>query len=179
MGKRVIVLSTSLRKHGNSDTLADAFAKGAKEAGHQVEKISLIGKKIGFCQGCLACLNTQRCVIHDDADAIVQAMKEADVLAFATPIYYYEMCGQMKTLLDRANPLFSSDYAFREVYLLTAAAEDGQHVWQRAASGLEGWVACFPKARFCGAVFGGNATEVGSIQKSDALQRAYTAGRSI
>ena len=163
--KRVLILSTSPRKNGNSDTLAEEFARGAREAGHEVEKISLSGKEIRFCQGCLACQKTGRCVIHDDADAIVQEkMVRAQVLVFATPIYYYEMCGQMKTMLDRSNPLYSSDYAFREVYLLATAAEDGDEVWQRAASGLEGWVECFPKARMAGVVFGGGATEVGAIR---------------
>lgn len=163
--KRVLILSTSPRKNGNSDTLAEEFARGAREAGHEVEKISLSGKEIRFCQGCLACQKTGRCVIHDDADAIVQEkMLGAQVLVFATPIYYYEMCGQMKTMLDRSNPLYSSDYAFREVYLLATAAEDGDEVWQRAASGLEGWVECFPKARMAGVVFGGGATEVGAIR---------------
>lgn len=163
--KRVLILSTSPRKNGNSDTLAEEFARGAREAGHEVEKISLSGKEIRFCQGCLACQKTGRCVIHDDADAIVQEkMVRAQVLVFATPIYYYEMCGQMKTMLDRSNPLYSSDYAFRKVYLLATAAEDGDEVWQRAASGLEGWVECFPKARMAGVVFGGGATEVGAIR---------------
>ena len=78
-------------------------------------------------QGCLTCQSTKRCVIHDDADAIARKMLTADVIVFATPIYYYGMCGQMKTMLDRANPLFSADYAFREIYLLATAAEEGQH----------------------------------------------------
>ena len=65
--------------------LAREFARGAKEAGHNVELVSLRGKAIGFCKGCLACQKTQRCVIHDDVDAIVRKMKDADVIAFATP----------------------------------------------------------------------------------------------
>ena len=105
MHKRVLVLSTSLRKGGNSDTLADAFIQGVREAGHTAEKVTLYDKTIGFCRGCLTCVQTQRCTIDDDANAIVRQMRTADVLAFATPIYYYGMCGQMKTLLDRSNPL--------------------------------------------------------------------------
>ena len=180
MSKKILILSTSPRKNSNSDALAEQFAKGAQQAGHQVEKISLIGKDIQFCRGCLACQKTKRCVIHDDADKIVQEkMLHADVLVFATPIYYYEMSGQMKTLLDRANPLYSCDYAFREIYLIAAAAEDGDEVWSRAASGLEGWIACFPKARLAGVVFGGNATGVGTIQGNPAMQKAFDAGKAI
>lgn len=180
MSKKVLIISTSPRKNSNSDALAEEFAKGARKAGHEVEKISLIGKDIQFCRGCLACQKTMRCVIRDDADKIVQEkMLYADVLVFATPIYYYEMCGQMKTLLDRANPLYSSDYAFRDVYFIAAAAEDGDEVWTRAAGGLEGWIDCFPKAHLAGVVFGGNATDAGDIQKSPAMQRAFDMGKAV
>lgn len=70
--KNILVISTSPRKGGNSETLADAFIRGAEEAGHKVEKVCLYDKTIGFCKGCLACLKSHRCVIHDDADAIAQ-----------------------------------------------------------------------------------------------------------
>lgn len=176
MGKHILILSTSLRKGSNSDALAQAFAKGAQESGNTVEQISLRDKAIGFCKGCLACQKTGRCVIHDDAGIIVQKMLHADVLVFATPIYYYEMSGQMKTMLDRANPLFIADYAFRDIYLLTSAAEDEAHVDERAKSGLEGWIACFGKARFAGKVFAGGVANVGDAQSHPALEEAYRMG---
>lgn len=78
--KTVLIISTSPRKGGNSEILADAFAKGAREAGHQAEKICLYDKSISFCKGCLVCQKTQRCVIRDDADVIARKMKNADVL---------------------------------------------------------------------------------------------------
>lgn len=106
MSKKVLVISTSLRRHSNSHALAEEFAKGAKEAGHQVELISLIGRQIEYCVGCLSCQRTGQCVIEDDANLIAEKMLKADVVCYATPIYYYEMAGQMKTLLDRMNPLF-------------------------------------------------------------------------
>ena len=180
MSKRVLVISTSLRGDSNSDLLAQQFAQGARQAGHEVEVISLAGKDIRFCKGCLACQTTGRCVIHDDADAIVQEkMLHADVLVFATPIYYYEMSGQMKTLLDRANPLYSADYAFREVWLLACAAEEGDEVWKRAAEGLGGWVECFDKAKLAGVVFGGGVTAPGEVRGSEAMQCALDAGRAL
>ena len=103
--KKVLVISSSLRLRSNSEALADEFIRGAAEAGNEVEKITLKDKEIHFCKGCLNCQKTQKCVIKDDTPAIVEKMHDADVIAFATPIYYYEMCGQLKTLLDRANPL--------------------------------------------------------------------------
>lgn len=179
MSKTVLVLSTSPRKGGNSDALADAFVRGAQKAGNQVEKITLYDKTIGFCKGCLSCQNTQRCIIRDDADAITQKMLAADVLAFATPIYYYGMCGQMKTLLDRANPLFPADYQFRDIYLLAAAAEADEHTVDGAVTGLQGWIDCFEKARLAGTVFAGGVTAVGEIQGHPALQRAFDLGKTV
>ena len=179
MSKTVLVLSTSPRKGGNSDALADAFVRGAQEAGNQVEKITLYDKTIGFCKGCLFCQNTQRCIIRDDADAIIQKMLTADVIAFATPIYYYGMCGQMKTLLDRANPLFPADYQFRDIYLLAAAAEADEHTVDGAVTGLQGWIDCFEKARLAGTVFAGGVTAVGEIQGHPALQRAFDLGKTV
>ena len=129
MGKTVLVISTSPRTGSNSELLANEFARGAKDAGNEVEIISLKDKDIKFCRGCFACQKTKRCVIRDDADLIEQKMEKADVLVFATPIYYYEMSGQMKTMLDRGNPLFTTDYAFRDVYFIAAAAEDAQTSW--------------------------------------------------
>ena len=129
MNKKVLIISSSPRKGGNSETLADAFIRGAKEAGHQTEKICLYDKTISFCKGCLACLQYHRCVIHDDADVIAQKMRKADVLVFATPIYYYEMCGQMKTMLDRANPLYDSDYQFRDVSCISGRNREKRYGW--------------------------------------------------
>lgn len=97
MGKTVLIVSSSPRKNGNSETLADAFAKGAREAGHSVETVHLREKQLGFCKGCLACLKLGHCVIQDDAVEIVAKMHDADVLVFATPVYYYSVCGQLKT----------------------------------------------------------------------------------
>ena len=179
MSKKILVISTSLRKDSNSQALAEAFAKGAESAGHEAELISLRGKQISFCRGCFACLKRGRCVIEDDAPAIVEKMHGAQVLAFATPIYYYEMSGQMKTLLDRANSLFDGDYAFTQVYLLAAAAVDEEQTPRRAISGLEGWVECFPRAALAGTVFAGGITDQGDIQGHPALKRAYDMGAGI
>lgn len=119
-GKKVLVISSSPRRMGNSDLLADAFIEGAREAGHTVEKINLHDKKIGFCKGCLGCQKTQHCILRDDMDDILPRMQQAEVIAFASPVYFYSLCGQLKTLLDRTNPLFAGDYAFRDIYLLAS-----------------------------------------------------------
>ena len=125
--------------------LADQFVEGAKAAGNDVEKISLAGKNIQFCKGCLACQKLGRCVINDDVNDIMvndimTKVLQADVICWATPIYYYEMSGQMKTLIDRMNAMYELDYQFRDVYLLTTAAEDEEQTPKRAEAGeSSGW----------------------------------------
>ena len=179
MSKHVLVISTSLRSRSNSHLLAQQFAQGAQEAGHQVELVSLQGKELHFCNGCMACLEAHRCVIEDDANAIVEKMGAADVICFATPVYYYEMAGQMKTLLDRANSLYDSDYTFRDIYLLTSAAEEDDQVPARAESGLTGWIDCFEKARLAGTVFAGGVNGPGETVGHPALERARAMGRQV
>ena len=178
MSKKILIVSTSPRKNSNSEALALAFADGAKEAGHEVDFISLRGKTVNFCRGCFVCQEKLRCVIRDDADEICQKALTADVLVFATPIYYYEMSGQLKTLLDRLNPLFPSDYAFQDIYLMTAAAEAEDSVPERAISGVEGWVECFERARLAGTAFMGGVTEAGENPEHPALKEARLMGRN-
>jgi multimeric flavodoxin WrbA len=177
--KKILAIGTSLRKNGNSNTLLQAFIKGAKETGYKVEEVYLSGKNIEFCRGCLTCQKTHKCVIKDDVSNIIDKMAASDVIVFATPIYYYEMSGQMKTLLDRANPLFPSDYRFRDVYLLTSAADDNEKAPLRAESGLEGWLACFNKANLAGSVFAGGITNIGDITNHPALKLAYEMGKEV
>ena len=176
----VLVIMTSLRAGSNSDILACRLADGAKAAGHRVECVSLKGKTVGFCRGCLACQKTQKCVLPDDAAAIAEKAMRADTLVFVTPIYYYEMSGQMKTLLDRLNPLYAADYRFRKVYMLSVAAEEEAFVPERAENGLRGWVDCFDKAEFAGSLFlGGIGGPAEADGKEEAQREAYEFGGSL
>ena len=95
MSKKVLILSASPRKGGNSDLLCGQFAKGAEEAGHQVEKIRVQEKKIAPCLACYGCRGTGICVQRDDMAAILDKMVTADVLVLATPVYFYSMDGQI------------------------------------------------------------------------------------
>ena len=177
--KKVIVISTSLRAGSNSDMLAEKFAEGAKASGNEVEKISLRGKEIRFCVGCLSCQSTGACVFKDDVPAIMEKVLHADVVCWATPIYYYEMSGQMKTLIDRMNAMYCLDYRFRDVYLLTTAAEDAPSTPQRAETGLMGWIDCFPESRLAGTLFCGGVSAARDITGNAKLAEAYSMGLNI
>ena len=179
MSKKVVIISTSLRANSNSDALALRFAEGARAAGHEVEYITLRGKQIAFCLGCLACQKVGSCVIKDDALAIAEQVLCADVVVYATPIYYYEMAGQMKTLLDRMNSIYPKDYKFRDVYMLSTAAEDEEYVPERALAGLTGWIDCFEQATLKGSLFCGGVDNPGDIKDNDKLTEAFEMGKNI
>lgn len=119
------------------------------------------------------------CVQKDDIADIMAKVKNAEVIVYATPIYYYEMCGQMKTMLDRANCLYDSDYQFTDIYFLSAAAEDEAETDRRAVSGLHGWIDCFPRAELKGTVFAGGVDGPGDIEGHPALKQAFEMGASI
>ena len=180
MGKNTVVISSTLRKNGNSQILAQEFARAAKDAGNNVEFISLIDKEIKFCKGCLACQKTQKCVISDDSNEIVVKMKNADVIVFASPIYYYEMSGQLKTLLDRANPLFASDYKFRDIYFLASAADSDTHAMDTALNGIKGWTSCFAKAKLKGSfLLAGVEEQNEALSRKEDLAKVYEIGKNI
>ncbi len=179
MSKNVLIVTASLRPGSNSDALAAAFERGAGEAGNHVETVSLKGKTIGYCVGCLACQKTQKCVIADDAVALAEQVKNADVLVFASPVYYYSVSGLLKTFLDRCNPLYPSDYKFRDVYFLATAAESDETAMEGPVKAMEGWVECFEKARLAGTVFGGGVDKPGEIAGHAALEEAYELGKRV
>ena len=179
MAKKVLIISTSLRGGSNSEILAKECEKGASDAGHDVELLSLKGKDIKFCIGCLCCQSKGTCVLKDDVAEIMEKVLAAEVIVYATPIYYYEMSGQMKTLLDRANSLYDFDYKFTEIYMLTAAAEDDEHTPDRAVSGLTGWIDCFDRASLAGTVFAGGVNDEGEIEGHPAIEKAYEMGGRI
>lgn len=178
--KKVLIISTSLRTNSNSDILARECEKGARDAGLDVDYVSLKGKDIKYCIGCLSCQKTNKCVLKDDVADIMAKVKEAEVIVYATPIYYYEMSGQMKTLLDRLNPLYSSDYNFRDIYLIATAADDGDTTFDKAYSGLQGWVDCFEKATLKGKLVAGGVDEAGSVNDFVAIKnKAYELGKNL
>ena len=179
MGKKVLILSASPRKGGNSDTLCDQFLRGAKESGHQAEKVFLRDKKIGYCTGCGVCNKTHRCAQDDDMAELLEKMVRADVIVMATPVYFYTMNAQMKTVIDRVAPRYSevSDKDF--YYLLTAADRDPKML-ERTLEGFRGFTEdCLTNPQERGVVYGVGLWEIGDVQKSPALKQAYEMGKGV
>jgi len=179
MTKKVTVISTSIRPNSNSELLAKSFVEGAEAAGNEVTFITLKDKDIRFCKGCLSCHQTGKCIIQDDVAPIMDAVLHADVVAWATPIYYFEMSGQMKTLIDRMNPMYPMDYRFRDVYFLATAADEGEDVFEKAETGLTGWLDCFPKTTLKGTVYCGGVIGGGEISGNAKLAEARALGAQV
>ncbi|MBP3345422.1 MAG: flavodoxin family protein [Alphaproteobacteria bacterium] len=179
MTKKVLILSASFRKGGNSDTLCDQFAKGAAEAGNMVEKIFINSKNINFCRGCGVCNSTHKCIQKDDMEEILNKMVEADVIVMATPVYFYSMNGQMKTLIDRTVPRYT-EISNKDFYFIVAAADDSHANMEKTLEGFRGFTQdCLDGAREKGVIYGTGAWQAGDIKNSPAMQQAYDAGRSI
>ena len=101
------------------------------------------------------------------------------MLVFATPVYYYSVSGQLKTMLDRSNPLFGTDYAFTKAYLLATAAEDESETVEGTVKAVQGWVDCFDRCELAGTVFAGGVTNVGEIAGHPSLEKAYQSGKEV
>lgn len=177
--KNVLILSSSPRRGGNSDSLCGQFAAGAREAGHSVEKIFLSDHKINYCTGCGVCYNGAKpCPQKDDAAVMLSKMIEADVIVMATPVYFYTMCGQMKTLIDRCCARYT-EMSGKEFYFIVTAADDNVGAMERTIEEFRGFLDCLDRPTEKGVVYGVGAWKIGDIKSKSAMPQAYEMGRGI
>ncbi len=179
MSKKVLILSSSPRKGGNSDLLCDRFQQGAREAGHQAEKIFLREKDIRCCTGCGVCNNIHKCVQRDDMAEILEKMLEADVIVMATPVYFYAMCAQMKTLIDRTVPIYTQ-LTNKDFYFIITAADNSRPMMKRTLEGFRGFTEdCLTGAREKGIIYGTGAWQAGEIKGTPAMDQPYQMGKTV
>lgn len=178
--KKVLILSGSPRKGGNSDTLCDRFMQGAIDAGHQVEKIFVAEKEIAPCRACYYCASHNgACTIHDDMAAVLQKMIEADVLVLSTPVYFYTLSAQLKAVIDRTVARWLEVHD-KDFYYIMTSAEDGPDTMDATLASLRGYAACVQGATEKGVVYGKGVYQRGEIlDKPDLLRQAYDLGHGI
>lgn len=177
MSKKVLILSGSPRKGGNSDLLCDEFARGAQEAGHFVEKIRVQDLKISGCLACYGCRGTGVCVQKDDMAQLLEKMIAADVIVLATPVYFYSLDGQVKTMIDRTLPRYTEIQNKDFYFIATAAAGTG--AIRRTMDALEGFTDCLPGANVRGRILGGGVYQKGEVKGSHYMKEAYQMGRNV
>ena len=181
---KVLIITGSMRKNGNTNILSDEFSRGAKEAGHEVEKIELREKKFGDCLGCRAChKNGGVCVQKDGIEEVLEKMKSADVIALASPMYYFTWTGLMKRFLDRTYPLLPI-LKNKDFYLITLGGVPDKKLMSNILSDFSMYVGCFKEfnqvgCKVAGNVIGTSALMPGAILKSSAMQEAYELGKNL
>lgn len=176
--KKVLILSGSPRKGGNSDRLCDEFAAGAAQAGHAVEKVRVAEKNIGYCRACYACKADGKCVIRDDMAELLQKMIDADVLVLASPVYFYSIDAQLKAVIDRtvARWLEVKD---KEFYYIVTAADEGTASAETTLACFRGYADCVEGAKEMGVICGMGVYEKGEIEGHPAMQQAYEMGKAV
>jgi multimeric flavodoxin WrbA len=153
--------------------------EGAREAGHQAEKIFLGDKKINYCLACDGCKrNGGECVQKDDMAEILKKFLAADVIVMATPVYFYTMNAQMKTLIDRTVAKFS-EIRNKDMYFIVTAADTNKESLERTIEGFRGFTSCYSGLNEKGIVYGTGAWNIGDIKVSKAMDQAYEMGKSV
>lgn len=176
MSKKVLILSGSPRKNGNSDILCDEFARGAAEAGHEVEKIRIAEKKIGYCHACYACRGTGICAIKDDMAEIMQKMIDCDVMVLASPVYFYSIDAQLKAVIDRSVARWT-EVKDKEFYYIVTAADGEKEAADTTIACFRGYADCVEGAKEMGIVYGMGTYEKGEVKGTIAMTEAYELGR--
>ena len=178
--KKVLVLSGSPRKQGNSDILCDEFCKGAIANGNAVEKIRVADKKISHCLGCYYCKDHGgKCVFQDDMSDILQKIIEADVLVLATPVYFYSMSAQLKTVIDRTVARWT-EIANKQLYYIITSAEDERDTLDGTITALRGFAKCIDGYEEKGILYGRGVSAKGEVVNFPDLMRiAREMGESV
>lgn len=176
--KNVLILSGSPRKGGNSDILCDEFAKGALEAGHNVEKIRVAEKNIGYCRACYTCKGSGVCVIKDDMADLLQKMIDSDVIVLASPVYFYSIDAQLKAVIDRTVARWT-EIRDKEFYYIVTAADSELESAETTLACFRGFAECVEGAQEMGVIYGMGAYEKGEVKSTPAFTAAYQMGKSV
>lgn len=177
--KSVLILSSSPRRGGNSEILCEQFKKGAEEADHSVEMLNLNDYEIKFYAKSEYVREKETDEEIDDAIRIINKMAAADIIVLSSPVYFYSMTGQMKTLIDRVFN-YEGDLSSKEFYYIITSTDNNEKALDGAIQGFRGFIHCLPNAKERGIVKGHGARERGTIsEKPDVLQEAYEMGKGV
>lgn len=176
--KKVLIITSSTRKNGNSDILAQQFAKGAEDSNNSVEIIHLRNYKIDFCLGCWACTKLNKCIQKDDFNDLWPKMMDADVICFSAPTYFYSIDGRMKTFFDRCVTIYGK-MSNKDFYYLTSAQTDYNEDIESVFVTFHGFARCFSNIHEKGRIYGTNSDNKGDVKKTDAYNEAFEMGKKI
>lgn len=174
MSKKIVVITGSPRKNGNSFAMTDTFIRAAQEKGHTVNRFDAALKKVGGCRACETCFSTGKaCTFDDDFNTIAPEILEADAVVFTMPVYWYSIPAQIKGVIDR---LFSfvvggKDIAGKECALIACCEEDDMSVMDGVRIPMERSAALL-KWKMVGEVLIPSVLNAGDIEKTDGCEKA-------
>lgn len=190
--KKILVISGGGRANGNTAQLARAFMKGAAEAGHRTEFLSLNQLQVNGCLGCNACRYGKACVQTDDFNGLVPKIKEADLIVFASPLYYWTISSKIKALIERfyciaeqeEQPPFGryERYPVRDCALLMTSADDFFWTFEQAVSYYHFTLINYIGFRDKGTLLAGGCGDTNGkpqIGMTGHLEEAYEFGKKI
>lgn len=179
MGKKVLILSGSPRKGGNTDLLCDEFARGATAAGNAVEKVRVAALKIAPCLGCYFCKeHGGQCVHSDDMAVLLQKMIDADVLVLASPVYFYSISAQLKAVIDRTVARWLEVHD-KEFYYIAALGENEAEGADTTLACFRGYADCVEGAVEQGVLVAPGVYAPGEVRGTELMERAYEMGRQV
>lgn len=178
MNKKVVIISSTPRKNGNSYQLCEEFKRGAEESGNKVELISLRENKIGYCIACYACRKLGKCFQNDGMNEITEKLIDADVIVFATPIYFYDVSGQLKTFIDRLLPQYTK-IKDKDFYFIATCADEREEAISSAIKTVNGFLDCVSNVRLKKVIYGTGLYETGEAKNTNISKEAYETGKNI
>lgn len=179
MSKKVLILSGSPRKGGNSDILCEEFVRGAVDSGNEAELIRVAEKKVAPCSACYWCReNGGKCVHKDDMAEILQKMIDADVLVLASPVYFYSIDAQLKAVIDRTVARWL-EVKNKEMYYIVTMADEELASADTTLACFRGYADCVTGAKEMGVLIGSGVYQKGEIKNTEMLKKAYEMGKGI
>lgn len=175
---KILVLTGSPRKNGNSNTLADNFVKGAEEAGHEVVRFDAAFKEVHPCIGCNSCGMNGPCIFKDDFEFVRQHIVDADMVVFATPMYYFGISAQLKAVIDRFYAVNGQIHRPKKAALLmtyaNTAASEAEPIKSHYKTLLNylGWTDA-------GQIIASGVWPVGAVNRTEYPEQAYELGKSL
>ncbi len=181
MSKKIVVITGSPRKNGNSFAMTDAFIKTAEAKGHTITRFDAALKKVDGCRACETCFSTGKaCTFDDDFNTIAPAILEADVIVFTMPVYWYSIPAQIKGVIDRIFSMVvgGKDIAGKECALITCCEEDDMSVMDGVRIPIER-MAALNKWKMVGEVLIPGVLNVGDIDKTEGCKKAADLANAI
>ena len=174
---KITIINGSPRVNGNTEIMVDEFVRGAAEAGHEVTKINLAGKKISGCLACKYCFSHGgECVQKDDMTEILAVLDQTDMVVFASPVYWFEVSAQLKTVIDRMYARGSVGFHFHKVALLLDSGSPGVY---DAAITMYQSINAYLKWEDKGIITIPGMKDKGSMKDVPQLEEVYKFGKSL